>query len=53
MKVKVIKFPVRYNGKTYRSGETFDMVEKYIDEKLVEKVIEPKKADKQKQEGDK
>lgn len=53
MKVRVIKIPVRYNGKTYREGETFDMAEKYFDENIVEKVQEVKKENKQKLEGDK
>lgn len=38
MKVQVNKIPIRYNGKTYRTGETFDMAEKYIDDSLVTKV---------------
>lgn len=53
MKVEVIKIPVRYNGKTHRSGEIFDMAEKYFDETIVKKVQEAKKENKQKLEGDK
>lgn len=45
MKVQVIKIPVRYNGKTYQEGETFEMAEKYFDEALVEKVKETKKQE--------
>lgn len=52
MKVKVKNIPVRYNKKTYRVGETFEMAEKYFDENLVERVLEAKKVDKQKREGD-
>lgn len=44
MKVQVIKTPVRYNGQTYREGESFEMAEKYFDENIVTKVEEPKKA---------
>lgn len=51
MKVRVLKIPVRYSGKTYREGETFEMAEKYFDESIVEKVTETKKESKQKQEG--
>lgn len=36
--VEVIKIPVRYAGKTYPSGEQFEMYEDHVNEKLV-KVI--------------
>lgn len=47
MKVKVKKVRVRYNGKTYKKGETFDMAEKYFNEAIVEKVA-PDKEKKEK-----
>jgi hypothetical protein len=47
VRVRVNKIPVRYNGKTYRKGETFDMAEKYFNESLVSKVKESKKQDKE------
>lgn len=45
MKVKVKKVPVRYNGKTYKKDETFDMAEKYFNEAIVEKVASEKKQE--------
>ncbi|MDQ0269944.1 hypothetical protein [Cytobacillus purgationiresistens] len=49
MIVEVIDVPVRYNGKTYRTGEIFEMEEPHVDENIV-KVIskvekEPKTLD--------
>lgn len=46
MKVQVKNIPVRYSGKTYQPGETFDMAEKYYNENLVSKVKDSKKQDK-------
>lgn len=33
--VEVQKIPVRYNGVTYKSGETFEMEEEHVLEELV------------------
>lgn len=30
MKVEVIEIPVRYEGKTYQAGETFEIDKKYL-----------------------
>lgn len=42
-KVKVNKIPVRYNGKTYKAGEEFEMKAEYVKEDLVT-VVEVKKT---------
>lgn len=44
MIVKVKDIPVRYNGKTYKTGEDFEMDKKHFNEKLVD-LIEDDKAE--------
>lgn len=42
-KVIVKEIPVRYENKTYRKGETFDMKVEHVNDSLVTVVDEPKK----------
>lgn len=45
-RVKVNRIPVRYNGKTYKAGEEFEMRAEYVNENLVSIVAEKKEEKK-------
>lgn len=44
-KVEVIKVPVRYKGKTYSKGESFEMEDDHVNEELVEVTGDIKKEE--------
>lgn len=42
--VKVIDIPVRYEDKTYRAGETFEIESEHVNDKLVEVIGDVEKV---------
>lgn len=44
MKVSVKKFPVRYNGETYKKGDAFEIEDAHYNEKLFN-ILQSKKDD--------